>query len=58
MMQFVSTIGFPIVVAGYLLIYIMKELKEHNKKTDEMCNKIMLLDVYVRAKLENHGGDN
>lgn len=56
-MQYVSTIGFPIAVAGYLLIYVMKELKEHNKKTDDMCNKFTALDIYMRAKLENQRGE-
>jgi hypothetical protein len=54
-MQYVSTIGFPIAVAGYLLIYVMKELKEHNKKTEEFCNKLTALDTYVRAKLDGGG---
>lgn len=56
-MQYVSTIGFPIVVAGYLLIYVVKELKEHNKKTEDLCNKLTALDTYIRAKLEHYGGE-
>ena len=55
-MQYVNTIGFPIAVSGYLLIYIMKELKEHNKKTEELCNKLTALDIYIRARFDGYGG--
>ena len=43
-LKYVSTIGFPIVVASYLLLYVTKEISDLN-------DAVTKLDTFIRIKL-------
>lgn len=51
--QLISTVGFPVVMCGALLYYLMKISEQHATESKEMRDAITALQVAITELTEN-----